>query len=198
MNDDSMELEDRVRELILGGEACRRELNNLLRANEAARPIAARLLVEDAALICALRINTVAKWADNLPPRTIDKITGNPHTSRPRRAMAVILAAAACVAVSAVILVKTRQAPESYAAPVAKTGEMIGVITRLDGEGQDPPASTLLEKGAFELSSGRARIDLDNGVVLSVTGPARLAVGLNHCRLWEGQVGVDVPEDLDT
>ena len=198
MNDDSMELEDRVRELVLGGEAGRRELNDLLRANEAARPIAARLLVEDAALISALRIDTVAKWADNLPPRTIDEITGNRHASRPRRAMAITLATAACVAVSAVIFVRSRQAPGSSTAPVAKTGETIGLITRLDGQGQDPPASTLLEKGAFELSSGRARIDLDNGVVLSITGPARLAIGLNHCRLWKGQVGVDVPEDLDT
>lgn len=198
MNDDSMELEDRVRELILGGEDFRHELNNLLRANEAARPIAARLLVEDAALISALRIDTVAKWAGTLHPRTVGEIAGKPLASRSRRAIGIVFATAACVAVSALIFVKTRQAPDAHAAPVMKATEMIGVVTRLDGEGHGPPAATLLEKGAFELGSGRARIDLDNGVVLSITAPARLAIGLDQCRLWQGQVGVDVPEDLDT
>ena len=65
------ELESLVRELVLDGEPRRAELNQLLRENPEARPIAARVLVEEAALISALRLESVQQWADTLQPRGI-------------------------------------------------------------------------------------------------------------------------------
>ena len=61
-------LEARMRELLFDVRNRRDELNDLLREHEEARPIAARLLLEDAALISHLRVDTARRWAEVLQP----------------------------------------------------------------------------------------------------------------------------------
>ena len=192
----NQELEDLVREYVLGGEEGRDELNELLRRNEDARPIAARVLFEDAALIAELRLEEVKSWAHTLQPRTIGELAGSPRPVGRRRHLAIALAAAACVGLSAWVVFHPPAAPRSGIVVDAPENKRIGTIRQFDqGDGSNATSSSL-ESGAFEIGAGKARIDLDNGVVISVTGPAKLAIGLRDCRLWRGQVGVEVPEDL--
>lgn len=194
----NQKLEDLVRECVLEKESRRGELNALLRENEEARPIAARVLIEEAVLISELRLTGVKKWAQTLQPRTIEEIAGPTSPRRKEYRMAIALAAAACVGISALIFFnRPATAPRTDVAVNTPKEKWIGTIRQFDqGDGTDAKSS-LLGSREFEIGSGRARINLDNGVVLSVTGPARLAVGLRECRLWQGQVGVEVPDDLD-
>jgi hypothetical protein len=194
-----LELEDRVRGLLLAGDEGRGELNELLRRNEAARPIVARVLFEEAALISGLRMESARKWAENLGPRVVPG-GGRREGRRWRRGKALLLAAAACL-VGGVVVPRWERGDAGPGTVDGGTAPRsgIGVLSRFDATGRRiGPGSELLEDGDFELAGGRARIDLDNGVVLSVGGPAKIVIGLDRCRLWRGQVDVDVPDDVDT
>ncbi len=198
-NDD---LESRVRELVMVKEEGRRELNELLRTNEQARPLAAKALFEEAALISQLRIESVTEWAENLRPRRVPE-KPNPDGLKTAwwrknpRLLVATLAAAACVVLSVWIYQKEPAPSDTrIVQPTTKNEGAIGWVRRFEGETASSQAKALTKNGTLDLGNERVRVDLDNGVVLSVTGPARLRIALKECRLWSGQVSVDVPKDL--
>lgn len=191
-------LESLVREYLLEKETYRAELNALLRNSEEARAIAARALFEEAALISELRLAGVKKWAGTLHPRTINEITQPKATQKKHSStLAYALAIAACIALSAIIFTQfaTDKSPPKVAVAETKN-PAIGTIRLLEHSDDSITDRTILENSEFTIASGRARIDLDNGVALSVTGPARLRIARNVCRLWTGQLAVEVPENL--
>ena len=184
------ELEARVRELVMAGNEGRRELNELLRTNEQARPLVAKALFEEAALISQLRIESVKEWAENLRPRRVPEqaIPDGLETAwwrKSRRALVATLAAAACVALS---LWMYRNGPDPadtrIVQPAMSKEGWIGWVRRVEGETTSSQAKELAKDGTLDLGNERVRVDLDNGVVLSVTGPARLRIALKGCRLW--------------
>lgn len=190
-------LEQRIREILLDGEPRRDELNRLVRENEEARPIVARVLVEEAAMISALRLESIEQWAGALQPRPIAAPRG-PAAGwwNIRRSLATAAALAACLAALASIR-HFRQAPAPDGIAAADRGvDWIGWMRRTDTNGVDSDPESVWKGGKIDLPGGRARVDLGNGVVISVTGPARLRVSLSECRLWSGQVTVDVPKHL--
>ena len=198
------ELESRVRELVMARDEGRRELSELLRTNEQARPLAAKALFEEAALISQLRIDSVKEWAENLRPRRVpeEAIPDGREIAwwrKNRRPLVTTLAAAACVMLSVWIYRKNPvPADTRIVQPTMKNEGSIGWVRRVEGEATSSQAKALAKDGTLDLGNERIRVDLDNGVVLSVTGPARLRIALKGCRLWSGQVSVDVPKDLAT
>jgi ferric-dicitrate binding protein FerR (iron transport regulator) len=191
------ELEARVRELVMAGEEGRRELNELLRTNEQARPLAAKALFEEAALTSQLRMESVTEWAENLRPRRVLEEANPAWWRKNRRPLVATLAAAACVVLS-VWIYQNDPKPSDIVQPTINNEGSIGWVRRLEGETTSSQAKALAKDGTLDLGNERVRVDLDNGVVVSVTGPARLRIALKECRLWSGQVSVDVPKDLAT
>jgi hypothetical protein len=190
-------LEQLIREIILDGEARREELNRLLRENEEARPIAARVFVEDAALISTLRLESIEQWAEALQPRPIPSTRGSSVKWRKARRFSAAAAAIAACFVAVVSIRHFRQTPDAGEIVVnPRGGDWIGWMRRTDANGCESQPESVWRGGKIDLPAGRARVDLGNGVVISVTGPAELRVSLNECRLWSGQVTVDVPKHL--
>ena len=193
-------LEARMRELLFDVRNRRDELNDLLREHEEARPIAARLLLEDAALISHLRVDTARRWAEVLqPPHGLPsrvRRTSDPRSLRRRGIVMLVGLAAACVMA---LLWIQRDPVDGVSSKTVASPEVdgaIGWLRPVGNEGLSEQAIPVVEGREIEFASDRARIDLDNGVVLSVSGPARMAVRLNGTRLWQVQVVVHVPPDL--
>jgi len=76
-------------------------------------------------------------------------------------------------------------------------GPYIGIITSLKGDeaaASDHFVGKGLQRGLFKLDGGRAQVRLDNGVELSIKGPAEFDIfGLDHLALMAGRVTANVP-----
>ncbi|BCX47278.1 hypothetical protein HAHE_11860 [Haloferula helveola] len=200
MSPDGDELEARIRALVFEGAARRDELNDLLRSNEKARPIAAKVLFEEAALISELRLHNARHWAAVLePPNATPARESATSKVRPRRNMFVTLAGLAAAIALAVLWID--RDPQQDAPPIEPTVSNeelpIGVMRLLEGDGLSAQAIPVMKGREIELESERARIDLNSGVVLSLSGPVRMKVEHQRAKLWSGQVVVEVPHDRE-
>ena len=72
----------------------------------------------------------------------------------------------------------------------------IGIVTSLQGDisASDHFVGKGLQRGPFKLDDGRAQVRLDNGVKLSIKGPAEFDIfGLDHIALMSGKLTANVP-----
>lgn len=72
----------------------------------------------------------------------------------------------------------------------------IGIVTSLKGDAaaSEHFVGKGLQRGPFKLDSGQAQVRLDNGVELSIKGPAEFDIfGLDHIALMAGRVTANVP-----
>lgn len=72
----------------------------------------------------------------------------------------------------------------------------IGIVTSLQGDisASDHFLGKGLQRGPFKLDGGRAQVRLDNGVKLSIKGPAEFDIfGLDHITLMTGKLTANTP-----
>lgn len=201
MSPDGEELEERVRELVFEGAARRDELNDLLRTKEEARPIAAKVLFEEAALISELRLHNAQHWAALLEPPNATPAKGPATSTRKPQLLRIVTLAglAAAIVLTALWVNRDRQENVSPAeANASEEASPIGLMRLMEGDRLSAQPIPVVEGREIELGSERARIDLNNGVVLSLSGPVRMEVEPQRARLWQGQIVVEVPFDRAT
>lgn len=74
--------------------------------------------------------------------------------------------------------------------------ESIGSVTATTLKAGPYEVGDRITDGEIHIGEQRLRIDLDNGIALSVTGPARVWIGLDRAYVSEGELHVDAPEHI--
>lgn len=205
---DSLEIE--VRELLEPDDFDQVALNDLLRENEQARPIVAKVLAEEAALIGSLRVEGAKEWADSLE-RKLDEepdfqllAAAGKRGAIPisKRSVGMFLATSCCAVflIGALALTFWKEKPSDT--PVATNEEKvivlggIGSVTSTNSNSGFYSTGDRVEEGELSIGDQRLRIDLDNGIALSLTGPARMRIGSDRAHVFEGQLHIDSPEHI--
>ncbi|HCR31360.1 MAG TPA: hypothetical protein DIV79_15245 [Opitutae bacterium] len=106
------------------------------------------------------------------------------------------MAAVATIAAIGAFTWSSKNAFFSDESPRYEESAYIGLVTSLKGDASisEHFVGKGLERGPFKLDSGRAQVRLDNGVELSIKGPAEFDIfGLDHITLMTGRVTANVP-----
>lgn len=197
------DLEDRVRKLVYERGTSRSDLNELLRNCEEARAIAARVLVEEAALVSELRLENAQDWV-----KLLERGETSPSQAKGaakgvrwlRRAAVISGLTAACL--TAALWFNGRDRKEEEQDRSAATGEnrdweeSVGWIRLMAEDGFTARFESLSKGQELRVGPEGARIDLDNGVVISVIGSADMIVDLHSTWLQQGTIFVEVPKEV--
>jgi hypothetical protein len=174
----------------------RTELNDLLRADPAARRFAARFLLEEAALGEELRANEVAQLfrqeSEALPFENAAADIAQPAVATARWWKWGALAAALALIAGAAAWSTWFRSNEGVL--VAKISNASGAQLSLGRREISPLRATPLHVGRYELTSGLLEITWMNGAVMILESPAVFALtASNVLELGEGSLSATVP-----